>query len=191
MNTHLLSSFDTLPYFTTEAVKQLLGDGSAPAGTVRTALYRWMKTGRVIPLKKGVYMTRRFYDLHRMDADFIPAICAILIPTSYLSTEYVLQQSGILTETTYPVTAVTLKQTRVIENELGVFTFRHIRENLYRGFTISNYQGISFSRAAPAKALFDYFYFRPWHGIDLWGEHSIAEELRLNLDEFTQNDRAE
>jgi len=34
-------------------------------------------------------------------------------PQSYLSLEYILQRNAILTEMTYPVTAVTLKQTRV------------------------------------------------------------------------------
>ncbi len=121
MKNENLSSLEPLPYFTIEAVKQLLGERSATAGTVRTALYRWMKAGQVIQLKKGVYMARRFHETHRAHEDFAAMVSAILIPQSYLSLEYVLQRNAILTEMTYPVTAVTLKQTRAFENKLGDF----------------------------------------------------------------------
>jgi len=97
MKTVILSLLDPLPYFTIEAVKQLLGDESVATGTIQTALYRWMKAGQIIQLKKGVYMTRRFYELHCGDEDFAPAVSAILIPQSYLSTEYILQRNGVLT----------------------------------------------------------------------------------------------
>jgi len=186
-----LSSLEPLPYFTIEAVKQLLGDSSAATGTVRTALYRWMKAGRVIQLKKGVYMARRFYENHRAQVDFAPMVSAILIPQSYLSLEYVLQRNAILTEMTYPVTAVTLKQTRAFENKLGTFTYRHIKPALYQGFTFSEYQGISITQATPAKALFDFFYLRLWKGGGQLAGDDPAEDLRLNLDDFSENDRVE
>ncbi len=102
-----------------------------------------MKAGQIIQLKKGVYMTRRFFELHRADADFSPMVSAILIPQSYLSLEYVLQRNAILTDITYPISAITLKQTRVFENQLGTFTYRNIKEDLYQGFTISETYGDS------------------------------------------------
>jgi len=85
MKSSILSSLDSFPYFTIEAAKQLLGDESAVAGTIQTALYRWMKAGQIIQLKKGVYMTRRFFELHRADVNFAPMVSVILIPQSYLS----------------------------------------------------------------------------------------------------------
>ncbi len=186
-----LFSLDSFPYFTIEAVKQLLGDESAAAGTIQTALYRWMKAGQVIQLKKGVYMTRHFFEIHRADADFAPMVSAILIPQSYLSLEYILQRNAILTEMTYPVSAVTLKQTRVFENKLGTYTYRHIKSDLYQGFTISEYLGISIFQATVAKALFDFLYFRPWSGRGLSANVDLAEELRLNLEDFAEKDQDE
>jgi len=191
MKTTILSALDSFPYFTIEAVKQLLGDESAAAGTIQTALYRWMKAGQVIQLKKGVYMTLRFFERHRADADFAPMVSVILIPQSYLSLEYILQRNGVLTEITYPVSAVTRKQTRVFENQLGTFTYRNIKADLYEGFTFAEYQGIPFARATAAKALFDFFYFRPWKFNHLPDDFSLAEELRLNLEDFSETDRDE
>lgn len=191
MKSIILSSFDSLPYFTMEAVKQLLGVESVAAGTIQTALYRWMKAGQIIQLKKGVYMTRRFFEQHRANVDFAPMVSAILIPQSYLSLEYILQRNGILTEMTYPVTAVTLKQTRVFENTLGTFAYRNIKADLYRGFLFSEYMGIPIAQATVAKALFDFLYFRPWKSSRRLAGYDLAEDLRLNLDDFSENDQVE
>jgi len=100
MKTNFLSDFDSIPYFTIEGVKQLMGDSMTSSNSIRTAIYRWMKRGQLIQLKKGVYMTRHFYDLHHADENFSPAISAILIPQSYVSLEYVLLRESILTEVT-------------------------------------------------------------------------------------------
>ena len=191
MKTSILSSLNTLPYFTVEGVKQLYSDESVAAGTIQTALYRWMKSGHVIQLKKGVYMTRRFYESHRSDADFSMAVSAILIPQSYISLEFILQRSAVLTEITYPVSAITLKNTRVIENSLGTFTYHHIKDELYRGFSLSDYYGIPLAQASVAKALFDFLYLRPWTGIMRSSKYNLAEELRLNLDDFSEADQNE
>ena len=190
MNKALLSPLNSLPYFTIEAVRQLLDNESVAPGTVQTALYRWMKAGQIIQLKKGLYMTRRFYELHRADADFAPAVSAILIPQSYLSMEYILQRNAILSEVTYPISAITLKQTRVFENKLGTFTYRNIKAELYSGFKTSEYMGIPINQASLAKALFDYLYLRSWNnGRSI--KYDLAEELRLNLEEFSEKDQAE
>jgi len=191
MKSENLSSLESFPYFTIEAVKQLLGDESVAAGTIQTALYRWMKAGQIIQLKKGVYMSRRFFEQHRADADFAPMVSAILIPQSYLSLEFILQRNAILTEMTYPVTAVTLKQTRVFENKLGTFTYRNIKSDLYQGFLFSEYMGIPIAQATVAKALFDFLYLRPWKGSKRLAGYDLAEDLRLNLEDFSDSDQVE
>jgi predicted transcriptional regulator of viral defense system len=191
MKTAILSALEPLPYFTIEAVKQLMDDGSYSPGSIQTALYRWTKSGQVVQLKKGVYMTNRFQDLHHAEPDFSAAVSAILLPQSYLSLEFVLQQRAILTDVTYPVTAVTFKNTRAIENKLGAFIYRHIKTALFTGFTIRDFHGIPFAIASPAKALFDLLYLRPALSPLRPREMNLAEELRLNLDEMTQVERDE
>jgi hypothetical protein len=129
--------------------------------------------------------------MHRADADFAPMVSAILIPQSYLSLEYILQRNAILTEMTYPISAVTLKQTRVFENKLGNFTFRNINVNLYTGFIFSEYMGIPFAQATLSKALFDFLYLRPWKSERQPGIYGLAEDLRLNLVDFSEKDQDE
>jgi hypothetical protein len=136
-------------------------------------------------------MTRRFYESHHADVDFAPAVSAILIPQSYVSLEFILQRRAILTEVTYPISAVTLKHTRVIENKVGTFAYRNIKENLYNGFTISDYLGIPFSQATVAKALFDYLYLRPWKGKSQLSSYNLVEDLRFNLEDFSKENQSE
>jgi predicted transcriptional regulator of viral defense system len=185
----LLNQFESIPYFTIEGFRQAAGMDHP--GQVRMLLYRWSKAGNILALKKGVYMTSRFYERHSRDPAFTAAISAILIPHSYLSLEFVLQSHGILTDVTYPITAVTTKNTKRIVNRLGTFWYRSVRPDLYYGFAISEYHGIHFAQASAAKALFDYLYLRKiplaFHGWNL----SLAEELRLNLDDFSISDREE
>ena len=185
-----LSILEHLPYFTIEAVRQLAEKTGTSSGTIRTALYRWMKSGHVIQLKKGVYTTRRFYETHRSDENFSMAVSAILIPQSYVSLEFILQKHSVLTDITYPISAITIKNTRVIENSLSTFTYHHIKDELYRGYRITEYYGVLFAQASVAKALFDYLYLRPQTG-NLKSSSNLAEELRLNLENFSIADQDE
>jgi hypothetical protein len=189
MKSTTLSAFERLPYFTIEGFRQIAGDDAASDAHTRTALYRWVKAGHLIALKKGVYMHRRFFEQHREDTAFAPVISAILLPQSYISLEYVLQQHGILTEITYPVTAITIKNTRTIINPLGTFVYRHIRPDLYFGFQIMEAYRAPYAQASTAKALFDYLYLRPLPADLEPQRYNLAEELRLNLDEFSQEER--
>ncbi|OGO14943.1 MAG: hypothetical protein A2Z14_17040, partial [Chloroflexi bacterium RBG_16_48_8] len=185
MNISMLTSFASIPYFTIEGFRQVAGIEESNDPHTRIALYRWTKAGHVIRLKKGVYMTRQFYEIHRGDLSFSSAMSAILQPQSYISLETILQRHGILTEATYPVTAITAKHTRLIENKLGTFIYRHVRSSLYRGFIIADYYGVPFAEASLPKALFDYLYLRPLAVVSRVARFNLAEELRLNLDEFS------
>ena len=187
----ILSPFESLPYFTIEGFRQIAGDKVSDVAHARLSLYRWAKAGHIVQLKNGVYMHRRFYELHHGEQGFSTVVSAILLPQSYLSLEFILQGRGILTEITYPVTAVTYKNTRTITNSLGTFAYRHIRLDLYCGFQIAEAYGIPYSQASLAKALFDYLYLRPLSLAAGLRHYNLAEELRLNLGEFTPAEREE
>lgn len=187
----LLALFDTLPYFTIEGFKQVLGVGEDEAQRARELLARWANQGHILRLKRGVYMTRQFYLMHQGEASFRPAVSAIILPQSYLSLQYVLQRAGVLTEATFPVTGVTYKKPRTIENVLGTFDYRHIQRKLYSGFTYAEYHGVIYQTASSAKALFDFFYYYPLPRDYRSSKISLAEDLRLNVDELSLEDQKE
>ncbi len=182
MKRDLLRSFEHIPYFSLEAFKQIAGIQSPH--TARTLLYRWAKAGHILMLKRGLYMTRQFYERHEKDEAFSMALSAILLPQSYVSLEFVLQQGNLLTEVTCPVTCITIGNTRTIENVVGVFWYRNIRQELYAGYSLFEYHGIRYAKATVAKALFDYLYLKPIPAACRSIKTDLAEELRLNLDEL-------
>lgn len=191
MKIDLLRPLEKVPYFTITGFKQVIGADQSDTQSVREMLMRWVKKGHIIRLKNGVYMTRRFYELHQNHISFRPAVSAIMLPQSYISLEYVLQRAGVLTEATYPITAITPKNTKKIENTLGTFVYRHIQLPLYTGFNQETFFGVIFNTASAAKALFDYLYLRPlpqtWRTLEI----DMAEELRLNLDGLSLNNKDE
>jgi len=179
MKTDSLHPFENIPYFTIDGFKQAAGIESAHSARVQ--LHRWAQSGHILSLKRGVYMTRRFFDQHRRDGEFSAAISAIILPQSYVSLEYILQQHSLLTEVTYPVTCVTTRNTRAITNPLGTFSYRNIRADLYSGFAIKDYLGLRYATASLAKALFDFLYLRPIPPAYRSVRFNLPEELRLNL----------
>lgn len=187
---HILRELATLPYFTFESIKQIANVDNERSQTVRIQLARWHKAGHILRIKRGFYMTRSFYNRHSSEADFPAAVSAIILPQSYLSTIFVLQRSGILTEATYPITAVTLRNTRTVKNDIGTFTYQHVHEGFYHGFSGQEYHGITFFQASLAKALFDYLYLRPLSSVERRLSYNLAEELRFNLDRFPDEERA-
>lgn len=189
MPKNVLKSFEKLPYFTIESYRQL--SGKKGINTTRVELYRLVKSGEIFRLKKGIYMPRDFYLRHHDDPEFSPAVSGILEPQSYTSSIYELQINAVLTEVTYPITAITLKYPRNIINSLGVFSYQHIRSDLYMGFDQYEYFGVVYHRSTLAKALFDHLYLRPVPGSSVRDSQNLAEEMRLNLGVFDDAARNE
>ncbi|MFO7944533.1 MAG: hypothetical protein R6U51_09585 [Anaerolineales bacterium] len=184
-----LIPLEALPYFTIQAFKQVVGAGEDDSQRVRELLSRWTKEGHILRLKRGIYMTQKFYLLHHNETEFNPAVSAIILPQSYLSLHYILQRHGVLTEATYTVTGVTQKNTRTIENQLGIYEYHHIKPELYKGFSHHEYHGVMYYIASKAKALFDYFYFYPLPRKYRKVRTNLSEDLRLNIDDFSPHDR--
>ena len=176
---------ESLPYFNLMAVRQLFGYNET---TARQTLTRWSRSGRIIRLKKDLYISRDFYLTHKADPDFPGFISAVIQPFSYLSLDYVLQTYGILTETTYPITGVTTKNTQAVINQFGTFSYSHIRSDLFGGYEGKTVFGVTVKQASLGKTLFDYFYFRSTPAGLGMKDYSVAEDWRLNLEEFTAKD---
>jgi hypothetical protein len=107
-----------------------------------------------------------------------------MYPPSYLSLDYVLHEHNMLTEIPQNMTSVGLRKTDHFSNGLGNFIYHKIKEELYLGFKVVKKGDFSILKATKAKALFDFLYLRKRLLVD----KRAVEELRLNLDEFTEND---
>ena len=189
MHKNTFNQFSHVPYFTINGYRQIANPINTRTYLARVELNRAVEKGSIVRLKNGVYTTRNFFLDHHNDPEFINAISSVIFPKSYISLESTLQRAGILTETTPITTAITTEGTRVIENSLGTFSYRHVKAKLYHSYEIHSYFGIEYAEATLSKALFDFFYLKPLAKIIRSKDYDLVEDLRLNLDDFPREYR--
>lgn len=181
-----LEQFNNASFVTKSTLFQVYGISD---NALSENIKRWLKKGLLIQLKKGVYVTSKFYHTVSNRQSYIEFVANVLKNPSYLSTEYVLQKYSMLTESVFAVTSVSRKKTRQYHNALGTFQYASIKENLFTGFYTIERDGLPILQATKAKALFDFLYFRIWRSPDI--NKSLIESYRLNLSEFSKIDLVE
>ncbi len=175
----VLHELDSLPFFSITSLKVL--EEIHPKALYQN-LQRWVRSGDIIRLKNGLYVTKTHVDRFLHDRFYLERVANKLAAPSYLSLEYVLQKQGLLTEATFPITSITLKTTRRFQNRLGAFEYRHLHPRLYFGFIQRRYGKNSIYEATASKALFDFLYLR-LASLDP-KDPSTLDALRINWSEL-------
>ncbi|MBU1206056.1 MAG: type IV toxin-antitoxin system AbiEi family antitoxin domain-containing protein [Proteobacteria bacterium] len=148
----------------------LAGGGSATA--VRRQLDRWVKSGRLLRLRRGVYAVALPY---RAEAPHPFLVANHLRRPSYVSLQSALSHYGMIPEFVPVTTSVTTGRPEELDTPLGRFLFRHVKKSAFFGYTqteISGGQPVFL--ALPEKALLDLLYLTP--GSD---SPAYLEELRF------------
>jgi predicted transcriptional regulator of viral defense system len=157
---------------------------------LRILLSRMSQAGEIIRIKKGVYVSAKYINeikIKGADNEYLEYIGCQIYEPSYLSAEYILSGYGVLPESVYGFSLVSLNKTNTIKNDLGAFSYYHVREELFGGYEIKKTDGFLIRKASLAKALFDFLYFRKNVIIDF----ANFNELRLNLDNIKNKDMSE
>ena len=175
----------------TEALPLFGAADLAPIGEKREylniILSRYVKRGTMLHLRKNLYVTKSYLDnaeRRGIFSGYVEFTANKMYPPSYLSLDYVLHEYNMLTEIPQNLTSVGLRKTDHFSNNLGNFIYHKIKEELYLGFKVVKKGDFSILKATKAKALFDFLYLRKRLLVD----RRAVEELRLNLDEVTEND---
>jgi predicted transcriptional regulator of viral defense system len=177
---------ENLPYFSIDDLATVNTDKDY----LKKTLSRLIEKGEIVSLKRGMYVSKIYLEeVNRKNKfnDYSEFIGNIVYDPSYLSTEYVLEKYGVLSEGVVTLTSVSIKKTNKFSNDLGVFKYFNIKEKLFTGFEIKTKGDFLIAEASLAKALFDFLYYRK---NILFTEDQI-DELRLNLDVLTKKDFVE
>jgi hypothetical protein len=144
----------------------------------------WVKKGYLVRLRNGLYVFAR--DLDKIKSE---DVAWLLYQPSYISLESALSFYGFIPEMVYAHTSVTARTNRTFENCFGQFIYRHIKKDLFWGYTeiseSSNRYGF-YLMAEPEKALLDYLYLNLGNinsQADIDGIRLNNDELRRRLDE--------
>jgi predicted transcriptional regulator of viral defense system len=137
---------------------------------IRVQLSRWMKQGKVIGLRRGMYTLSATY----RRAPLTPAVLANqLYRPAYLSGLWALGYYDLIPERVVWFTSVTPRVPRRFENPFGVFDYRNIKQNCFFGSSSAGVGGQEFLVAKPEKALLDH-----WHLTDGEWTTERLEEMR-------------
>lgn len=142
-----------MPVFSRTDVLKLFPE--EPVNQINTQLYRMIKRGDLIGLKRGMYV---FPNLN-ID-EFV--IANKLYSPSYVSLESALNIFGVIPDIPSVVTSVTTVTSKKINTSLGNFKYSKINENLFFGYKsiLDERSGFYYSIANPEKALLDFIYIR-------------------------------
>jgi len=133
-------------------------DGLSPQQT-KLQLVRWVNAGKLLQLRRGLYVFNAPY--RRVEPH--PFLLANRLKKgSYVSLQSALAHFGMIPEHAPVVTSVTTGRPEELSTPLGLFVFRHVRRNLFKGArSIEIAPGQSALVALPEKALLDLVYLTP------------------------------
>lgn len=183
----ILPKLSKLPYFKTSNLEAF--SSSLKKESVYRKISRWHKKGVIIKLKNGFYVAKEYKERHSADLNYFYYLANILRYPSYVSGVFVLQNRGVLTDVTAPITSITTKTTRKYYSKAGIFFYYSISPKLYTGYERLFYNNEPIYVATLAKALFDYLYIK-YHKAKILPE-AVAERERLDLKGFGKKDIAE
>ncbi|HPD29732.1 MAG TPA: hypothetical protein PLL20_07035 [Phycisphaerae bacterium] len=167
----------TLPCFDLALLVQSFDDRRE---AIRVQLSRWMKQGKLIGLRRGVYTLP---DTYRR-APVTPARLANdLYRPSYLSGLWALGFYDMIPERVVWLTSVTPRVPRRFENPLGVFDYRNIKQDCFLGFSSLRHGGEEILVAKPEKALLDHWHLTPGE----WTSERLAEMRYQHVDRVAED----
>ncbi len=164
----LLAIARDMPVFPSSLL--LAGRGSSAA--LRRQLDRWVKSGRLLQLRRGIYSVALPY---RAEAPHPFLVANYVRRPSYVSLQSALSHYGMIPEFVPATTSVTTGRPEELNTPLGRFLFRHVKKPAFFGYVkteISRGQQVFLS--SPEKALVDLLYLTP--GSD---SPAYLEELRF------------
>ena len=164
-----------LPVIETE----LLLPGVSNPAPAKVQVSRWEKAGKIIQLKRGVYVLA---DVYRKTPVYEPYIASLLKKPSYISLEKALEYHNLIPEGVAVYTSVTPKRQAKFTSRIGTFLYRHIQNSLFWGYESVTVNKQTAFIARPEKALLDLVYLN-----NIKASSEYFQGLRLqNTEEINQ-----
>lgn len=140
-------------FFDLSTLAQLSGESKR---YLSLQLHRWVQSGKIIALKRGLYMVSEQYRKQPLNSAYL---ANHLLTPSYLSCAWALSYYGMIPEMTVTHTSVTPRKTCQYINAVGRFKYQHIKQSLFFGYRSIQLLNVPVYIASPEKALLDLWYF--------------------------------
>jgi predicted transcriptional regulator of viral defense system len=162
----------------------LLQTGEVSRKELSVQLSRWVKAGRLIQLRRGVYAIAQPY---RQNEPHPFLVANALRKNSYVSLQSALAFHGLIPEYVPVCTSVTTGRSEQLETALGIYAYRRISPDYFFGFGQQEVAPVQGAFVAVAeKALLDLVYLTP-----RGDTNSYMRELRLQHTEVIDSETLE
>ena len=140
----------------------------------------------IIPLRRGLYT---FTAVLRKQPLSNGVMANRIYGPSYVSEDFALCYHGLIPETPYVVTSMTMGRSREFTNDFGAFSYRYCRSKAYSiGVMLAGGEHRHFLIASPFKALYDKaLNDSRWDGED--PEPYLEDDLRIDLEALQREDK--
>lgn len=188
------AGFESLPFFTK---KDLFSTFLKSQYAMDVSVKRALKSRRLMQLKKGLYVTSKFYLDESDKIGLTEFISSELYSPSYISLEYALKKYNLLNGFPDFVTCIAIKTSRSFKNFLGIFRYSNIKPSLFFGFqkvsfiqdSVKDSVVCKYNIATKAKALFDYLYLKPGLRCKMkYLKQQLFKNLGINWGNFSRQD---
>lgn len=154
----------------------LLRAGSINPVDLSKQLSRWVESGKLVQIQRGLYALSERY---RKTEPHPFYIANRIKRASYVSLQSALEHFGLIPEYVPVVTSVTTGRPQTFVTPLGNFVYKHVKKELFFDYTMEELPiGQSAFIASPEKALLDLLYLTPKSN-----HPAYLKELRLqNMD---------
>ena len=146
--------------------------GDVDPKEIRRQLSRWVASGRLVQLRRGLYALAPPY---RKSEPHPFQVANRLVRGSYVSLQSALAYHGLILEHVPVTTSVTSGRPQHRENPFGSFEYHHCPPHGLNGYRMENLGGLHEALVAtPEKALTDLIHLTPGADSEAW-----LSELRL------------
>jgi predicted transcriptional regulator of viral defense system len=143
----------------------------------RRRLNEWQDKGYIKKVIKEFYI---FADKPIEERSLFEIANKIYKP-SYISFETSLSYYQLIPESVYRITSASSRRTYTFHTEIGIFSYRTVKPQLFFGYEIISTGEKNFKMAEPEKAILDFLYLNPQ-----WRTPADFESLRLSTEGFSQ-----
>lgn len=136
---------------------RVLSAGLVNSAAIKVQISRWVKSGKLLQLKRGLYLLAEPYRKVQTSEFYI---AGVLKNPSYVSLEKALEYHGLIPEAVAVYTSVTTKRPESFRTPAGMYDYQHVKPSLFWGYTSVTFHGQTFFMATAEKALLDFFYLK-------------------------------
>lgn len=162
----------------------ILSAAARDVAPLKVQISRWEKTGKLIQLKRGIYLLSEPYRKLEVSELYL---AFILKHPSYISLEKALEIHNLIPEGVKVYTSVTTKRPGTIKTPVGTFDYRHVKISLFWGYAAMKVNQQTAFVAVPEKALLDLFYLKHIDvNFDYLDELRLQNTEQLNMKKFLE-----